>query len=121
MWLPPAQVLIPASEPRQRSPALRMEICFLPVGWVVGSSSQNCGVLCDPSLLVGSSVTLGSAARLHIMKLFMQPKRSPDVCSSNGVLQFKHFEECLGFSHIDSLQMMQAKWQGRKVDFSDVP
>lgn len=81
----------------------------MPVSWAVGSSSQNCGVLCVPSLLVGSSVILGSAARLHITKHFMQPKRSPDVRSSNGMFQLQHFEECSGLSHTDSLQMMQAK------------
>lgn len=58
-------------------------------------------------------------ARLHIMKHFMHPKVSPDVCRSNGVLQ--HFEECLGLSRADSLQMMPAKQKRKKVDFSDVP
>lgn len=52
MWLPATQVLISASEPRQRSTALHTENCFLSVSWVVCSPAQNCAVFCVLSLVV---------------------------------------------------------------------
>lgn len=57
MWLPATQVPVSASEPRQRSTALHMENCFLPVSWVcLFSCTELCCFLC--------SATSGVTSRL---------------------------------------------------------
>lgn len=83
--MPPTQVPIPASEPRQRSTALQMENCFLPLGLLVLLHRiVPFSVLCH--CWWEAQVPLSSAALLLIVKLFMQPKSSPDVYSNNGAV-----------------------------------